>query len=53
MRNPVPTSDVCAVTACCVVLESVLGTELCAVVLERLGGDRMQEVISRYGGLPR
>ncbi len=44
-------SDVCAVTACEVVLEAALCTELARVVLERLGGDTMQEVISRYGDL--
>lgn len=45
-------SDVCAVTACGVVLESALATELAAVVSERLGGDNMEEVVLRYGRLP-
>lgn len=44
-------SDVCAVTACEVVLESALCTELCKVILERLGGDTMAEVTERYGRL--
>ncbi len=45
-------SDVCAVPACEAVLEAALLTELCAVVLERLGGDRMDEIAERYGRLP-
>lgn len=45
--------DVCAVEACCAVLEAALCTELCSVVLERLGGDRMEEVLERYRGLTR
>lgn len=45
-------SDACAITACEVVLESALATELAIVVSERLGGDNMDEVISRYGRLP-
>lgn len=46
-------SDVCAVTACGIVLESALCAELCAVVLERLGGDNMAEIKERYGRLPQ
>lgn len=46
-------SDVCAVFACSVVLESVLSAALCAVVLERLGGDTMSDVTERYGRLPQ
>lgn len=45
-------SDVCAVTACAAVLEAALASELCAVVLERLGGDTLSEVKSRYLELP-
>lgn len=45
-------SDICAVPACEVVLESVLATELCAAVLDRLGGDTLQEVVKRYKELP-
>ena len=45
-------SDVCAIFACAIVLESALSTELCAVVLERLGGDTMQQICARYGELP-
>ena len=44
-------SDVCAVTACEQVLESVVCSELCQVVLERLGGDTLEEVLERYGRL--
>lgn len=46
-------SDVCALTACCAVLEAALCIELCAVVLERLGGDTVTEVLERYGRLSR
>ncbi len=46
-------SDVTAITACEIILESVLATELCAVVLERLGGDHMDEIIERYRRLPQ
>ena len=45
-------SDVAAILACEVVLESVLAAELAAVASERLGGDNMKEVIERYGRLP-
>ncbi len=44
-------SDVCAVTACETVLESAAAAELCEAVLSRLGGDRMAELIDRYGRL--
>ena len=44
-------SDMCAVTACEVVLESAICAELCKVVLKRLGGDTMSEIIERYGRL--
>lgn len=44
-------SDVCAVGACEVALEAALLLELCAVVLERLGGDTMTEVEERYAKL--
>lgn len=45
-------SDVCAVAACEVILESVLCSALAEAVLERLGGDTMAELIARYGRLP-
>lgn len=45
-------SDVCAIAACGVVLESALATELACVVSERLGGDNMAEALERYGRLP-
>ncbi len=44
-------SDVCAVSACEVVLEAALCHELAAVCSERLGGDNMEEVRKRYGEL--
>lgn len=46
-------SDVCAVLACEVILESALCQELATVVLQRLGGDCMADVIERYGRLPQ
>ena len=46
-------SDVCAVTACEQVLESVVCAEIVKVFLERLGGDTMAEVSERYGRLKR
>lgn len=45
-------SDVCAIAACEVVLESAICAELTAVVLERLGGDTVFEIKERYGRLP-
>ncbi len=45
-------SDTCAVEACAAVLEAAVASELCAAVLERLGGDTMEEVKERYGRLP-
>ena len=45
-------SDVCAVAACEVICESAVAAVLAQAVLERLGGDRMDEVIERYGRLP-
>ena len=45
-------SDVCAVSACEIVLESVLCLSLAVVVLSRLGGDDMREVKGRYLQLP-
>ena len=44
-------SDVCAVTACEVVLESVVYEVILSAVLSRLGGDTAEEVRTRYGEL--
>lgn len=44
-------SDVCAVPACEVVLESALCAELAAVITERLGGDTVPEMVRRYEAL--
>lgn len=44
-------SDVCAVPACEVVLESALIAELSKVISERLGGDTVADWIKRYGEL--
>lgn len=41
-------SDVCAIAACETVLEGALACELGAVVSERLGGDTMDELVTRY-----
>lgn len=46
-------SDICAVTACLAVLEAALASELCAAVLDRLGGDTVRELEERYGRLPQ
>ena len=52
VRAAAERSDVCAVTACEIILESALACALCEVVLERLGGDNMAEIKERYGRLP-
>ena len=52
VRAATERSDVCAIAACEVILESALCCELAKVVLERLGGDRMEEIAKRYGELP-
>ena len=44
-------SDVAAICAAEIILESVIATALAEVVSERLGGDNMREVIQRYGQL--
>lgn len=41
-------SDVAAICACEVILESVVCTALAQVVANRLGGDNMAEVVGRY-----
>lgn len=45
-------SDVAAICACEVILESVVATALAEVVDERLGGDNTREVKGRYELLP-
>ena len=45
-------SDVCALAACDIILESALCTVLAQVLLERLGGDNLREVCERYERLP-
>ena len=44
-------SDVCAICALEIILESVVCTALAEVVADRLGGDNMREVIERYAKL--
>ncbi len=46
-------SDVCAVTACEVVLEAAIACALAEAVCDRLGGDTLAEVVERYGRLPQ
>lgn len=41
-------SDVCAICAAEIILESVAAFALAEAVAERLGGDNMEEVINRY-----
>lgn len=53
VRAATERSDVCAILACEVVLESALCAELAGVVLERLGADRLDDVKDRYGRLPQ
>ncbi len=45
-------SDTCPVPRACVVLESVLLIELAAVLMERLGGDTLDEMRQRFAALP-
>jgi chorismate synthase len=45
-------SDVAAICACEIILESVVATALAEVVSARLGGDNMREVKERYNRLP-
>jgi chorismate synthase len=45
-------SDVAAICACEIILESVVATTLAEVVLDRLGGDNMKELKERYVRLP-
>lgn len=45
-------SDVAAICACEIILESVVAVTLAEVVLERLGGDNMREIKERYAKLP-
>lgn len=53
VRAATERSDVCAILACEVVLESALCAELAAVVLERLGADNLTALCERYGRLPQ
>jgi chorismate synthase len=46
-------SDVAAICACEIILESVVATALAKVVSARLGGDNMREVKARYSSLPQ
>jgi len=42
-------SDVCAVPACSVIAEAVIAPVLADAVLEKFGGDSMEEVLEHYG----
>lgn len=52
MRADTERSDVCAICACEIILESVVATVLCQEVLHRLGGDTMEQICKRYSELP-
>jgi len=41
-------SDICAVSAASVVLENVVAFEIAAALLEKLGGDSLDELLERY-----
>ena len=45
-------SDVCAICACEIIVESTVCFALAQKVLDRLGGDNMREVKERYARLP-
>lgn len=45
-------SDTCPVPRACVVLESVILIELAAALVERLGGDTLDEMKARFAALP-
>lgn len=45
-------SDVCAVCACEIIVESTVCFALAQKVQERLGGDNMAEIKARYALLP-
>ncbi len=41
-------SDVCAVSACSVIVENVVAFEVAAAFVEKFGGDSIEEMQSRY-----
>lgn len=45
-------SDVAAICACEIIVESVVAFALAGAVAERLGGDNIKEVVGRYSRLP-
>lgn len=45
-------SDTCPVPRACVVIESVVLIELAAALIEKLGGDSMDEMLQRFKTLP-
>ena len=45
-------SDTCPVPRACVVLESVVLIELASALIEKLGGDSMEEMLGRFSALP-
>lgn len=46
-------SDTCPVPRACVVIESVVLIELAATLIEKLGGDSLNEMLPRYAALPK
>lgn len=51
VRAAAERSDVAAICACEIILESVTAVALAEVVLARLGGDNMREILQRYEAL--
>ncbi len=51
-KSAVERADCCAIESCQIILESVICTHLAKVILQRLGGDRLEEVQERYEKLP-
>ena len=41
-------SDVCAVSACSVIVENVVAFEMAAAVVDRFGGDSVEEMLARW-----
>lgn len=52
VQSAVERADCCAIESCQIILESVICIVLAEVILQRLGGDRLEEVQERYFKLP-
>jgi chorismate synthase len=42
-------SDVCAVSAAAVIVEHVVAFEVAAALVDKFGGDSVEEMLARYG----